>query len=174
MSELARAVLAVLLAVPLVPACAAPDSSEPGLAPLEPGLAPFGTAADALPAARVRIQGSGRTLEFDVRVAETPEDQARGLQGVEALPEGAGMLFVFEAERTGGFWMRDTLVPLDIAFLDAGGRVLAVAGMVPCPGDPCPITDPGVPHRAALETAAGALTGVDPGDVVTWEVLAGR
>ena len=122
----------------------------------------------------MHVRTADRTLEFDVRVAEASDDQARGLQGVEALPEGTGMLFLFVTERSGGFWMRDTLVPLDIAFVDARGRIVAVERMVPCPGDPCPLTDPGVPYRAALETATGALAGVAPGDVVTWDALRGR
>lgn len=160
-------------AASVAPAAPGPPTA-PG-APAAPVLpAPFGTAADALPAARLEVRGPAVTLELHVRVAETPEDQARGLQGVEDLPEGTGMLFLFQEDHRGGFWMRDTLVPLDIAFLDGEGRVLAVAGMTPCVADPCPLTDPGVPYRAALEVGAGVLAGVAEGDLVTWERSGGR
>lgn len=161
------AALGLVAAMLLPAACSATAGSS--VAP-----APFGTDADRLPAARVRIDGGAVRVELDVRVAEDPEDRARGLQGVAVLPEGAGMLFLFPTDRTGGFWMRGTLVPLDIAFLDGRGRVLAVASMTPCAEDPCPLTDPGLPYRAALEAGAGVLDGVVPGDRVVWEPTAGR
>jgi len=137
------------------------------------GPAVLGTAADALPAARVSIAGAALTLDLDVRVAADAEARAQGLAGVAELPEGTGMLFLFEADTTTGFWMRDTLVPLDLAFLDAQGRVVGVATMTPCPADPCPITAPPGPYRAALEAAAGVLSGLRAGDTVTWEPRGG-
>lgn len=128
---------------------------------------------DALPRAVVHVErdddASGLDLRFDVLVAATPESRNRGLQGVEALPPGVGMLFVFP-EPAGpqgrpGFWMFETLLPLDILFAQAG-TVVGVATMVPCPVQPCSVTHPGVPFDLALETAAGGLVdaGVRPGD----------
>jgi uncharacterized membrane protein (UPF0127 family) len=134
--------------------------------------------------------GAGReaaTPEVLAAVAADDVSRARGLQGVSALPADVGMLFLFpEPAGPGGrpgFWMRDTLVPLDIVFArtDEEGRgrdaqgdgvalVVGVASMVPCAAMPCPVTHPGVDYDVALEVAAGwlAATGVGPGDVVTW------
>jgi uncharacterized protein len=131
----------------------------------------------ALPRARVLLGGSdavGALLDVDVVVATTPEAQSRGLMGVTDVPVGVGMLFVFAgpAGPSGrpGFWMLDTLVPLDIAFA-ADGIVVGVATMQPCRERPCPITHPGVEYDVALEVAAGALAvaGVVPGDRLVWE-----
>ena len=133
---------------------------------------------DALPRAVVQLGGSeatGPTLTVAAVVADTPEAQARGLMGVELVPDGVGMLFVFPGTPgpggRPGFWMRDTLVPLDIAFA-ADGVVVGVATMVPCPCPPCPITHPGVEYDVALEVGAGVLgaAGIGPGDRLVREV----
>ena len=128
----------------------------------------------ALPRARVSV-GDG-ALVVDAFVAGTERSRARGLQGVTSLPEGTGMLFLFDVPSgvggRPGFWMLDTLVPLDIAFA-ADGVVVGVATMTPCPGPPCPITHPGVDYDVALEVGAGVLTGagVGAGDTFVWEDL---
>lgn len=137
-----------------------------------PPLPALHPAVDAMAAGSVTITTArGERVDLAVRVARTAEERQQGLQRVAELPAGVGMLFDFGGEdRWGGFWMKDTLVPLDIAFVGADGRIVAVAGMVPCTADPCPVTDPGVPYRVALEVGAGALaaSGVAPGDRVTW------
>ena len=120
--------------------------------------------------ATVRIGGA----VVEAVVADSPAARERGLQGVDAVPEGAGMLFLFpDAAGPGGragFWMLETPVALDIAFA-ADGTVVGVATMQPCPARPCPITHPGVEYDVALEVAAGQLerAGVRPGDRLTWE-----
>jgi len=134
---------------------------------------------EALPRAEVRFDGSDgeELLRVAAVVADTPAARARGLMGVEAFPDGVGMLFLFPDASGGGspgFWMLDTLVPLDIAFA-AGGVVVGVATMLPCPGPPCPITHPGVDYDVALEVAAGSLAaaGVAPGVRLGWDPVAG-
>lgn len=118
-----------------------------------------------------RPGGTETLLELDVLVAATTSARARGLSGIATVPDGIGMLFVFpdapDASARAGFWMLDTLVPLDIAFV-ADGRVVGVATMQPCAAQPCPITHPGGSYDVALETAAGVLTGagVTVGDVL--------
>jgi uncharacterized protein len=156
--------------------CAEPDGSEPGLEPAAPAadvgadvpVPPLHPEIDDWDAALVRVVG--RNLEVAVRVATTPGQRSRGLMGVPSLPDGAGMLFVFERPWSGGFWMRDTLVPLDIAFAEANGTIVAVDSMIPCTADPCPLHDPGISYRAALEVPAGWLeaNGVGPGDRLAW------
>jgi uncharacterized protein len=131
-------------------------------------------AIDGLPTTTVRFaRASGSAAELRVRVAQRPAERAQGLKGVRELPQGVGMLFLFpEAPAPGGrggFWMFETLVALDIAFV-ADGEVVGVATMQPCVAQPCPITHPGVEYDAAVETAAGWLVaaGVEVGTAVAW------
>jgi len=69
--------------------------------------------------------------EIWVEVAKTPEEIAYGLMGRKHLAENEGMLFVFETEGYHGFWMKDTLVPLSIAFFDKEGRIVWITDMKP-------------------------------------------
>lgn len=110
-----------------------------------------------------------------VEVARTPAQRSRGLMERDSLAEDAGMLFLYPRRQPpgSGFWMFRTRIPLDIAFLDASGRIAAIHAMQPCgsanPGD-CPSTQAGVPFRAALEVNAGyfAARGIGVGDCVAW------
>ncbi|MCC5947749.1 MAG: DUF192 domain-containing protein [Nitriliruptoraceae bacterium] len=138
-------------------------------APEPPVLA---TSADGWDAAVVRLgpadadlrgAPAGEHVDIDVRVAASPDQRQQGLMFVEELAEGTGMLFVFDEERTGGFWMRDTLVPLDIAYLGPDGEVRAVLTMEPCETMPCPTYDPGLAYVAALEVPAGWFDSVGVG-----------
>lgn len=129
---------------------------------------------DGWDAALVTIERAGDAAgtegdaQLVVRIARSSEQLRRGLMGVETLPDGAGMLFDFGATRTGGFWMKDTLVALDIAFVTADGAIVSMLTMTPCVEDPCPSYDPGVAYRQALEVPAGwfARKGIEVGDEV--------
>jgi uncharacterized membrane protein (UPF0127 family) len=104
--------------------------------------------------------------EYRVAVADSPERRARGLMGVTALGQQEGMLFAFAENVGSGFWMKDTLIPLDIAFFDADGGYVDGFEMVPCTEDPCPSYTPSGSYRYAVEAAAGELSGVGPGSVL--------
>ncbi|WP_249978313.1 DUF192 domain-containing protein [Vreelandella olivaria] len=117
---------------------------------------------------------------LDVEVAETVSQRQRGLMGREHLPETRGMLFRFESEQPAGnaFWMYRTLIPLDIAFIDGEGRIVAINTMPPCESTTpreCPSYPAGVPYHAALEVNAGyfAERGIQVGDCVSVPALAG-
>lgn len=102
-----------------------------------------------------------------VEVADTPAERARGLIGRPSLAPGTGMLFLFDppaAPRT--FWMKDTLIPLDLISIRAG-RVAAIQRLEPCRADPCPETITPAASQA-LEVAAGAADEVSVGDLVAW------
>lgn len=114
-------------------------------------LAPLASFAQA----NLILDPGGRHVPMPVHVADTPELRQRGLMGVEHLEREGGMLFVNPGDTSGGFWMRDTLIPLSIAFLAADGTVLAILDMEPCTADPCPVHDPGVSYRNALEVNQG-------------------
>jgi uncharacterized protein len=81
---------------------------------------------------------------------------------VTNLPEGAGMLFLFPEEKSGAFWMKDTLIPLDIAFFDAKRRLVGALTMLPCTADPCPTFSPGAPFKFAVEANEGAFSALPP------------
>ena len=77
--------------------------------------------------------------------------------GRTTLPADAGMVFVFSEDHRGPFWMKDTLIPLSIAFYAGDGRILKILDMEPCDADPCPLYDPEVAYRGALEVNQGAF-----------------
>ncbi|GBD85542.1 hypothetical protein BMS3Abin02_01951 [bacterium BMS3Abin02] len=102
-----------------------------------------------------------------VAVASTRDERTRGLSGVSDLDGIDGMLFFFEGSSTAKFWMKDTLIDLDIAFFDTLGRLLTVRTMPVCTEDPCPTYGSTGPYRWALEAPAGrALADVAPGSLL--------
>jgi uncharacterized protein len=93
---------------------------------------------------------------YAVEVARTPDEQAQGLMFRESLAERAGMIFLFTDSAPHQFWMKNTMIPLDIIWLDDSGRVLFVsANTPPCRADPCPNYGPVVPAPVVLELAGG-------------------
>ena len=117
---------------------------------------------------RVLIDTEGNSVLIDVDVAETDEQRAFGLMKRESLPDDEGMLFVFFEETASAFTMRNTLIPLSIAFFDLDGEIVKILDMEPCEAEPCPSYDPGVTYRGALEVNEGAFDewGVEMGDMV--------
>lgn len=95
--------------------------------------------------------------ELFVAIADTPEKRRQGLMEVDDLLDLDGMLFVFDSDTSGGFWMKNTVLPLDIAFFDAQGRLVDGFVMEPCTADPCPTYLPGGNYRFALEMEAGTM-----------------
>ncbi|MDR2068621.1 MAG: DUF192 domain-containing protein [Spirochaetaceae bacterium] len=74
--------------------------------------------------------GGGR-IRIQAEIARTEAERARGLMHRTALPDGEGMLFVFERDQILSFWMKDTLIPLSIAFISYDGRILEIYDMQP-------------------------------------------
>lgn len=117
---------------------------------------------------------------LDVEVARTPAQRQQGLMEREHLPEQSGMLFRFEQEQPAGnaFWMYRTLIPLDIAFIDKAGRIVAINTMPPCESETprdCPSYPAGAPYYTALEVNGGyfAERGIQVGDCVSVPKQAG-
>jgi uncharacterized membrane protein (UPF0127 family) len=103
---------------------------------------------------------------FSVELALTPEQQAFGLMNRTHLDPDRGMLFVFPQEGIYGFWMKDTLIPLDMVWMDSNGTVVFVKeDAQPC-GLECPTINPGVQARYVLEVKAGVSgrIGLEVGD----------
>lgn len=91
-------------------------------------------------------------------LAETPAQRARGLMEVTDLEGYPGMLFAFPADSDGGFWMRNTPMPLSIAYLDADGAIVSTADMEPCEDvSSCPSYPAGGAYRFTVEVPQGEL-----------------
>lgn len=143
----------------------APSSAVPAAADAAPSAdAPDGAAADALPAdALVAVTASGEH-RFTVEIADDPIERMRGLMFREEMARDAGMLFIFSREDEREFWMRNTILPLDIVYADADGVVVSIArDTTPYSLDPIPSNGPA---QFAFEVNAGVADeiGLAPGD----------
>ncbi|HYB22847.1 MAG TPA: DUF192 domain-containing protein [Solirubrobacteraceae bacterium] len=141
----------LILALTLV---AALPAAEPAAAPS--CFAPDGT--------RIRLE-----------LALTEQERALGLMFRDTLPADQGMLFVFDQDAVYPFWMKNTIIPLDMVWLDGqGGVVFVRANVPPCRSDPCPSFSPTKPARAVLELNAGfaAKHQIAPGASLRFENVA--
>ncbi|MDR1947887.1 MAG: DUF192 domain-containing protein, partial [Spirochaetaceae bacterium] len=73
----------------------------------------------------------GGTVRLKAELARTEDERARGLMYRKSLPDGEGMLFLFEQDQILSFWMKNTLIPLSIAFIGGNGRILEIRDMQP-------------------------------------------
>lgn len=114
---------------------------------------------------------NGGRYDFVVEMAITPEQQGRGLMNRAEMAPDAGMLFPFDPPRVASFWMKNTLIPLDMLFIDETGRIVRIAERTtPMSTESVPS---GGPVRAVLELNGGvtALLGIAPGDRVVHEIF---
>ena len=136
------------LAVAMIATSALPTLAQEGLAPQ---------------AVMTITNSAGERVEVPVEIAATDAERERGLMGRTALAEDAGMLFVFDQEQQLSFWMKDTLIPLSIAYIDGGGRIVDIQDMQPLDETPHPSAEPA---KYALEVNQGffAARGIQVGD----------
>jgi uncharacterized membrane protein (UPF0127 family) len=133
-----------------------------------------GDPAAAKPPARLEtleiVTGKGRA-RFQVEIAATPAEQKRGLMFRKALAPDRGMLFTYAKPQPAAFWMKNTLIPLDIIYIAPNGRVLSIARNAR-PHDETPIASGGM-ILGVLEIAGGraAQLGVLPGDRVVHRIF---
>ncbi|WP_421664301.1 DUF192 domain-containing protein [Lysinibacillus telephonicus] len=120
---------------------------------------------------RIRIIGGEKETKLFVQVANTKEKREKGLMFVEYLPENEGLLFVFSEKIYGGFWMKNTLIPLSIAFIDTDGKILKILDMELCKVEECPIYNPGIFYRYTIEVNFGWFRrkGIKEGDYVIFD-----
>ena len=105
------------------------------------------------PPSTVTFEGTDALLY--VEIADEAGEQRQGLMGVEDLPADHGMAFVYDEPVNSTFWMKETLVPLSIAFVDESGRVIGVRDMEPCDVEPCPSYGVDEPYVLAIEANLG-------------------
>lgn len=106
-----------------------------------------------------------KNREVWVEVPKTPQERAQGLMGRRHLGENEGMLFIFETEDYHSFWMKNTLIPLSIAFIDGEGKIVRIVDMEPLSLESHP---PPRPILYALEMKKGwfSTNGIRVGDVL--------
>lgn len=118
------------------------------------------------PTAEVVVRTDAGERSLSVRVADSEAERERGLMGVADLPADDGMAFVFDEPVSSTFWMKDTKIPLAIAFVGEDGHILTITEMTPCRTDPCPTYAADGPYTLAVEANAGwfGANGVSVGD----------
>lgn len=148
-------------------ACSPQTAAEPTAATAEAQPASGGQPQTGLPQVPLTIASASGTHDFTVDVAATPEQQERGLMFVRSLAPDRGMIFPYDPPRPIGFWMKNTLIPLDMIFIRADGTIARIATARPL--DETPVQS-GEPVAAVLEIAGGraAELGIKAGDRVSW------
>jgi len=175
-----RWVIGVVLALGLV-GCVVKGANSPA----DPYLASPGVAPDAIASGpRTVLQGFGETrlsvhnadtvLTWCLLLAATEQQRQRGLMQVtdQSLGGHDGMLFRYDADSTTKFWMRNTPMPLSIAYVDGAGQLISTADMEPCADSPeCRLYPSAAPYRIAIEVPQGRLAGlgIQPGATIVDE-----
>lgn len=115
---------------------------------------------------RVTVKGAWGQAHFNVSVADDPEERAQGLMDVPDMPTMSGMLFIYDQPQHAHFWMRNTLIPLDMIFASRDGRIAHIHENA-IPHDET-VIDGGVGVFAVLEVNGGLAgrLGVEIGDVL--------
>ena len=127
------------------------------------------TAPSGLQVVPLTIHSGARTHQFMIEVARTPDEQAQGLMFRERLGPDEGMIFPIAPPRPASFWMRNTLIPLDMIFIREDGTIARIAAnTVPLSEET--VTSGGELVAAVLELRGGraAELGISAGDRVSW------
>ena len=121
-----------------------------------------------LPVIPLTVRSSGKVHRFSVEVAATPREQAKGLMFRREMGADEGMIFPMNPPRFASFWMRNTVLSLDLIFIGTNHRVLNIAANA-VPYDETPLPSNGL-AIAVLELNGGraAELGIGPGDKVEW------
>ncbi|OOG36433.1 hypothetical protein B0E52_16665 [Rhodanobacter sp. C06] len=139
---------------------------------LAAALLALGGNACAYPADTAPVSVTLRGHHYSVELATNEAAREHGLMMRSSLAPDHGMLFVFPDTAPRGFWMKNTLIPLDILYFDAERKLVsAQVDVQPCKADPCPVYPSTGPARYVLELSAGtaARIGVRNGDTLAIE-----
>ena len=130
-----------------------------------PAMASQPSTLQKVPLSIVTARG---THKFSVEVARNEAEQAQGLMFRTTVPKGTGMLFPMSPPREASFWMKNTLIPLDMIFIRPDGTIARIAARTT--PESLDLVDSGEPVVAVLELDGGAAAaqGIAPGDRVSW------
>lgn len=129
----------------------------------------FSCTTQKLPVRELPIERDGRQITvIKAEIAVSDEERAQGLMHRKKLPDGEGMLFVYDRDQIMSFWMKNTLIPLSIAFIASDGRIIEIKDMYPHDENTV-LSSRSV--RYALEVPQGwfSRVGVQAGDTVRFE-----
>ena len=115
---------------------------------------------------RVTVTGDFGTVRFQVDVADDPEERARGLMFVEEMGRFEGMLFVYEGPRRATFWMRNTLIPLDMLFAAPDGTITFIHPEAVPLDETTIVGSDGVQYVLEINGGLAARLGIEAGDVL--------
>lgn len=112
------------------------------------------------------IKTNSGNVKLDIEIADDINERSKGLMFRNSMEEFHGMLFVFEAEKEHAFWMKNTLIPLDMIFINSNNEIIDIKYAVPCESDPCPTYNPSGAVLYVLETNGNFTKrhGIDVGD----------
>ncbi len=117
--------------------------------------------AEPAPAAEAILQPQAKLPDGSIitlELASTPEERRQGLMFRPSMAADRGMLFVFNREGLPGIWMKNTLIPLDLLYLNKRGEIVdIIENAEPCKVEDCPTYKPTKPAVAVLEVAAGVV-----------------
>lgn len=131
-------------------------AGAPACTPQKPAAGPLAErSAAGLEQVAVIIRSGSRVHRFVAEVARSPEEQAVGLMHRQSLAPDRAMLFPYDPPQPASFWMKNTLIPLSIAFVDEAGRVIEIRDMEPCAAEPCPMYGADAPFVLAVEANLG-------------------
>ena len=156
-------IMALVLAAPMTPALARPAAAHSGAAHVGPAHVGSVHPVSGLPVIPLRVRGHA----FRVEIARTDAEQQRGLMYRTIMGANEGMLFPEALPRRVAFWMRNTVLPLDIVFIGTDRRILNIVSAIPYDETPLPSAGP---VSAVLELNAGRTRQlrIRPGDKVIW------
>lgn len=159
-----RGFLLGLIATALV-ACS-PGAGD--AAPQSTQSAPAVHPVSGLSVVPLTVTSGSKVHHFRVELARTPQEQAKGLMFRTQMGPDEGMIFPFDPPRGASFWMRNTVIPLDLIFVGRDGRISNIAANA-VPYDETPLYSSG-DAKAVLELNGGraAQLGIQPGDRVEW------
>lgn len=162
-----RRLLAIAASCVLTIGCTGPANGGQNVGGCQAG-AVQGQSPAGLEVITVCITSAGKTRGFKTEMAKTSAEQAKGMMFRTAMADDEAMLFPFRNPKTASFWMRNTVIPLDIIFIRAGGTIESIAeNAIPYSTDP---VEAGEPVTAVLEVRGGlsAELGIAAGDTVIW------
>lgn len=156
----------LISALAIALAACSPNSGEAGAQSTQssPSVHPV----SGLPVIPLKVIHAGKTFAFRAELARTPQEQSKGLMFRTELGPDEGMIFPFDPPRGASFWMRNTVIPLDLIFVGVDGRISNIEANA-VPYDESPLNSVGL-AKAVLEIPGGraAELGIVAGDRVEW------